>query len=109
MEIYDPITMCSDFTEFLVKETREYIKPNSGTLAELMVQYRKYSQENVIALRGKTIDEFNTDAEKRELPPVEYKLLILVSGLDSLNDENQKKEFDPFFDFSMRNGVVIGS
>ena len=105
VEIYDPITMCADFTEFLTKDTQAYIKPNSGTLDDLMKTYRKYSQENVIALHGKTIDEFNTDAEIRELPPVEYKLLILVSGLDGLQDEEKRKEFDPFFDFSMKNGV----
>lgn len=105
VEIYDPITMCSDFTEFLVKETQAFIKPNSGTLTDLMKLYRQYSQANVIALHGKTIDEFNLDAEQRELPPVEYKLLILVSGLDQLKEGAAQREFDAFFDFSMKNGV----
>lgn len=106
VEIYDPITMCADFTEFLTKDTEKYVKPNSVNLDTLMNTYRKYAQENVIALHGKTIDEFNIDAEKRELPPVEYKLLILISGFEGLStDEKKKKEFDAFFDYSMKNGV----
>lgn len=107
VEIYDPLNMCADFTEFLVPETKEFILPNSSTIEELMRKYRGIAQTNVINLHGKTIDEFNIDAEKRELVPVDYKLLIVVSGFEKIADGDSGKLFNEFFNFSMDKGVWV--
>ena len=108
VEIYDPRNMCEDFHEFLTVDTAQYIKANSMDLSDLMKTYRQYVQENVIALDGKTIDQFNEDAEKRELVPLGYKLLLLISNYQELyrkNDEN--KLFTEFVKYSADKGVIV--
>lgn len=107
VEIYDPREMCAGFSEFFVQETKPYIKPNDMTLDKLLETYRKYSQENVIMLDSKTIDEFNEDAERRELVPKEYKLLLLVSDLEKLNEGDKKKLFDEYLKYSANTGVMV--
>lgn len=107
VEIYDPKNMCGDFTEFFTPETKPYIKPNNMTLEDLLKTYRKYSQENVLALDKKTIDDFNKDAEERELVPKEYKLLLLISELDKLNEGDNKRLFTEYFKFSASTGVMV--
>lgn len=107
IEIYDPKNMCGDFTEFFTPETKPYIKPNNMTLEELLKTYREYSQQNVLVLDKKPIDEYNMDAEKRELVPKDYKLLLLISETDKLNEGDQKRLFTEYFKFSASTGVMI--
>lgn len=107
IEIFDPINMCGDFTEFFTPETKNYIKPNNMSLDELLKTYKKYSQENIIELDGKTIDEYNQDAEKRKLTPKEYKILILVSDTKKLTEDSNKEAFSEYFKFSASSGVMI--
>lgn len=107
IEIFDPKNMCEDFTEFFTPETKPYIKPNNLPLDKLMDTYRKYSQENVIALDKRPIDDFNKDAEERELVPKEYKLLLLISETKKLHEGDQKTLFEEYNKFSASTGVMI--
>lgn len=107
VEIYDPKNMCGDFTEFFTPETKPYIKPNNMSLDDLLKTYRKYSQENIIDLDKKPIDEFNKEAEEKELVPKNYKLLLLVSEFDKLSEGDNKRLFTEYFKFSTASGVMI--
>lgn len=107
VEIYDPKNMCGDFTEFFTPDTKPYIKPNNMSLEDLLKTYKKYSQENILVLDKKSIDDFNKDAEERELVPKEYKLLLLVSEFEKLNEGDQKRLFSEYFKFSASSGVMV--
>lgn len=109
VEIFDPKNMCADFAEFFTPETKPYIKPNDATLDNLVKQYRQYSQDNIIGLKGVTIDAFNEDAEKRELVPKEYKLLIILSEFQSLKDPQNEtgRLFREWFQFSADSGCMV--
>lgn len=104
IEIFDPKNMCAEFTEFFTQETKPYIKPNNMTIDKLMDTYRKYSQDNILVLDGKSIDEFNQEAQEKELVPKEYKLLILISEVDKVTKEEIFKEY---FKYSASSGVMI--
>lgn len=107
IEIYDPKNMCSDFVEFITPDTKDYIKPNKMKLEELLKTYREYSQQNVLSLDKKAIDDFNRDAEERELVPKEYKLLLLISELDKLEKGEEERLFREYFKFSPDTGVMV--
>lgn len=104
-EIIDPINLCVDFSEFLMKETKEYIKPNSDTLDKVLDKYRKVTQMNVTTLKGATIDEFNVDAEERELVPKNYAVLLFVSGFEKLFDDSTKKSTEGFLEICNSQGI----
>lgn len=107
VEIYDPKNMCGEFVEFFEPETREYIKPNKMSLEDLLKTYREYSQQNILELDNKHIDEFNKDAEERELVPKAYKLLLIVSEFDKLESGDQQRLFDEYMQFSVASGVTV--
>lgn len=109
VEIYDPKNMCGDFTEFFTPDTKLYIKPNTDTLDNLIKNYRKYSQDNIIALKGKTIDDYNQDAEARELANKPYKLLIILSEFNNLKEEKNEtgRLFREWFQFSCESGCMV--
>ncbi len=107
IEIYDPKNMCGDFTEFFTPDTKSYIKANTMTLDNLLTTYKKYSQQNVIDLDKRPIDDYNKDAEERELVPKDYKLLLLISDLKKLSDGDNKEMFEEYFKFSAASGVMI--
>lgn len=107
VEIYDPKNMCGDFTEFFTNETKPYIKPNMMKLDELIKTYREYSQNNIVVLDGKSIDDYNREAEEQEMTPKEYKLLLIISEFDKLEKGDDKETFIEYFKFSAESGVMI--
>ena len=109
VEIYDPKNMCAEFAEFFTPDTKDYIKPNTDTLENLVKTYRQYTQDNIIVLDGKSIDTYNDDAEKRELVPKDYKLLIIVSEYDRFKDEKNEtgRLFREWFQFSCDSGCMV--
>lgn len=107
VEIYDPKNMGGDFTEFVTLDTKDYIKINQTELSKIMSTYRKYAQENVLELNKMTIDEFNRDAEARELVPKEYRLLLLISDFKDLREGKDGDKWLEFVKFSAAQGVMI--
>lgn len=107
VEIFDPKNMCKDFSEFFTPETAPYIKPNNMKLEELIETYRKYSQDNVIKLDNKSIDEYNVEAEKKEMVAKDYKLLLIVSDFEKQLDGDNAAVFKEYFKFSASTGVMI--
>lgn len=107
IEIFDPKNMGGDFSEFITPDTKDYIKINSMELGKLLSIYKGYTQENIIGLDKRTIDEFNKEAEEKELVPKEYKLLLLISEYKSLNEGESKESFQEFVKFSAEQGVMV--
>ncbi|MCM1219019.1 MAG: FtsK/SpoIIIE domain-containing protein, partial [Lachnospiraceae bacterium] len=107
VEIYDPKNMCSEFTEFLKPETKEYIKPNQMELRELIKHYRELLQVKIIELDKQDIDTYNKIAEEKEIVPKEYQLLIIISGFKDLKEGNESENFMEMMRFSAQNGVIV--
>lgn len=107
VEIFDPKNMCEDFTEFFTNETKPYIKPNDMELKKLMDTYKEYVQQNTIKLDRITIDDFNLDAQQRELVSKPYKLLIMISEWEDLAGDKNVDTFKEFLKFSAKKGVMV--
>lgn len=107
VEIFDPKNMCSEFVDFFNPDTKDYIIPNNDTLDNLIKTYREYSQQNILVLDNKSIDDFNKDAEKRELVPKAYKLLLIVSEFDKLKKGDEERLFEEWFKFSAESGCMV--
>lgn len=107
IEIYDPKNMGGDFSEFIIPETKDYIKINAMPLEKLLSTYKEYTQKNIIELNKVTIDDFNKEAEEKELVPKEYKLLLLISEFSKLNENDSKDVFQEFVKFSAQQGVML--
>lgn len=107
IEIYDPKNMGGDFTEFVTPETKPYIKINETELSKMLTTYRSYAQSNVLALNKMKIDDYNADAEKRELVPKDYRLLILISDFKDLQEGKNSEQWFEFVKFSAEQGVMI--
>lgn len=107
IEIFDPLSMCVDFTEFMTVDTKDYIKPNAKELRDLIKTVKQTAQSNVIDLNGMSIDDYNKDAEERELVPKAYTLVLLVSGFEELMDERHVDEFYDFLKICNEQGVMF--
>lgn len=107
VEVYDPLNMCSDFTEFFKPETKEYIKPNQMDLPAMLKHYKEILQNNIIELDTQDIDTFNKIAEEQEIVPKAYQLLIVVSDLDNLKKDKEGDDFRELMRYSAKSGLLI--
>lgn len=102
--IYDPEGLGADFATFLSQETVNYIEIATGTLDKHLESLRQDSLKNLRALDQQDVNTFNKEAEGSGRVTIEYKLLIIVSGVDKL-EEN--KILTEFMQFSARTGVMV--
>lgn len=109
VDIYDPQNQGREFAEFFTTDTQEYIKPNEVDINKLMEQFREYTQDNIKRLDHMDIDTFNKGAEEKDMMPLGYRLLIIVSELEKLGKEKDEagRVFREFFKYSAENGVMI--
>lgn len=107
VEIYDPVNMCSDFTEFMKPETQEFIRPNTLPLQRLLDHYKAILQQSIIELDKQDIDTYNKIAEEKEIVPKAYQLLIIVSDLERLKKDEEGKKFSELMRFSAQSGLMI--
>lgn len=109
VDIYDPQNQGRDFAEFFDKSTSDYIKPNEKPLDKLIEEFRSYAQDNIKKLNHKDIDTFNKEAEEKEMIPLGYRLLIMVSEFDRWKKDKEEtgRVFKEFFKYSAENGVMI--
>lgn len=111
VEIYDPKNMCADLVEFFNSQTKDYIMPNEKKLDKLIEEYRKYTQDNIIALGKRPIDDYNREAEEKDMLPKGYRLLIILSDFDKYVAEDrsggESEQFREFLKFSALYGVMV--
>lgn len=107
VDIYDPEGLCRDFAEFFKPETQEYIKTNIQELNKLLDTYKSYSLENIRRLNHKDIDTFNKEAEEKEMVTLNYKLLLMISGIKKLKENESGEAFKEYFKHSAETGVMI--
>lgn len=109
VDIVDPKNMCSDFTEFFSPETKDFIRPNAIPMDKLVQEIKNYTQENIIKLDGKSIDEFNATAEAAEMITLNYRIVILISEYETLIDPSKEgtASFREFLTYSANHGVQV--
>lgn len=109
VDIFDPKTMCGDFTEFFSTASTDFIRPNAIPKANLVDEIKAYTQENIIKLDGRSIDDFNTEAEAVEMITLNYRIVILISEFQDLIDptKEQTENFREFLKYSADYGVQV--
>lgn len=107
VDIFDPKGLCKDFAEFFNQDTEKFIRPNNNTLDKMMEEFRAYSQENIRKLDHKDIDTYNKEAEEKEMTPLPYRLLIILSEYKELKEGDKARVFKEYFKYSADSGVMI--
>lgn len=107
VDIYDPKNMSAEFAEFFVPETSAYIRSYTDSLSELIKDIRKCSQNNILELDNKTIDEYNSAAESVDMVTKPYRLIIILSGFEREFKDEKGEQFREYFKYSSTTGVNI--
>lgn len=107
VDIFDPKGLCKDFAEFFNQDTANFIRPNNRTLQKMVEEFRAYSQENIKRLDHKDIDTYNKEAEEKEMTPLPYRLLIILSEYKELKEGDKAQVFKEYFKYSAESGVMI--
>ena len=107
VDMFDPKGLCKDFAEFFNQDTAKFIRPNNSTLNKMLEEFRAYSQENIKKLDHKDIDTYNKEAEEKEMTPLPYRLLIILSEYKELKEGEKANVFKEYFKYSAESGVMI--
>lgn len=107
VDVFDPKGLCKDFAEFFNQDTEKFIRPNNNTLNKMVEEFRAYSQENIKRLDHKDIDTYNREAEEKEMTPLPYRLLIILSEYKELKEGDKSRVFKEYFKYSAESGVMI--
>lgn len=102
--VYDPEGLGADFATFMSQETAEYISVATNDFSKNLDEFRSYAQNNLRILDQLDINTFNKDAEEKGMVTLEYRLLIVVSGVDKIYDNKILMEF---MQFSARTGALV--
>lgn len=103
--IYDPLNQGSDFAEFYTTDLDGAVQTaEDKELRKVMDEVRKYSQDNIKELRHETIDAFNTIADKEDMIPKKYKIIIVLSKVEEFTKEAVYMEY---FRYSVDSGVML--
>lgn len=102
--IYDPEGLGADFATFISQDTSNYIQVVTDSFDKHLDALRAYSMKNLQILDRQDINSFNKEAEGKGRVTLEYELLIVVSGVDKL-EEN--KNLTEFMQFSARTGAMV--
>lgn len=102
--VYDPEGLGADFATFMSQETAEYISVATSDFSKILDSYRAYSQNNLRILDQQDINTFNADAAAKGMVTLEYRLLLVVSGVEK---PLENKILTEFMQFSARTGSII--
>ena len=102
--IYDEEGLGADFATFLSKETADYISVVTKDVDKTIEDMRTYSQSNLRILDNMDINTFNKDAEGKGMVTLEYRLLILLTGV---KDPLKNRKLTEFMQFSGRTGAFV--
>ena len=102
--IYDPEGLGADFATFLSKDTMAYISVVTDNFNKVLNGHRAYAQDNLRILDQSDINTFNEEAAKKGMVTLEYRLLIIVSGLEKPTENKLLMEF---IQFSARTGALV--
>lgn len=102
--VYDPEGLGADFATFMSQETADYISVATSDFSKLLNDHRAYSQNNLRILDQNDINTFNTDAAAKGMVTLEYRLLLLISGVEK---PLENKILTEFMQFSARTGAIV--
>lgn len=102
--IYDPESLGADFATFMSQETADFITVETRDFQKTLDSLRSYSQTNLRILDQKDINTYNREADEKGMVTLEYKLLIIVSGIEKPLENRILTEF---MKISARTGVFV--
>lgn len=102
--IFDEEGLGADFATFLSKETADYITVVTKDMDKVLEDMRAYSQNNLRILDKTDINTFNKDAEGKGMVTLEYRLLILLTGM---KEPLENRKLTEFMQFSGRTGAFV--
>lgn len=102
--IYDPEGLGSDFATYMSQDTKDYITVATNEFSKVLEKHREYSQKNLRVLDQQDINSFNKVAEAEKMVTLEYRLLIIVSGVEKVAENKLLTEF---MQFSGRTGALV--
>lgn len=102
--IYDPEGLGADFATFMSQDTADYISVATNDFNKNLDALREYSQRNLRTLDQQDINSYNKVAEESGIVALEYRLLIIVSGVDKALEN---KILTEFMQFSARTGAMV--
>ena len=102
--VYDPEGLGADFATFMSQETADYISVATNDFNKNLDALRTYSQDNLRTLDQQDVSSYNKVAEAEGRVALEYRLLLIVSGVDKVQDN---KILTEFMQFSARTGALV--
>ena len=102
--VYDPNKFGQDLVSFYRTELEMLLIFKNDKLDETISQLKDYAMKNMKEMRGKDINEFNTEADKVGRMTKEYKLLIVLSQPKALEEDEALTEF---MSYSAKLGVFV--
>ena len=102
--VYDPNKFGQDLVSFYRTELEMLLIFKNDKLDETISQLKDYAMKNMKEMRGKDINEFNTEADKVGRTTKEYKLLIVLSQPKALEEDEALTEF---MSYSAKLGVFV--
>jgi hypothetical protein len=104
VRIYDPNKLGAAFSEFFQTDLQEYIDVITSDFDKQIEELRAYAQQNVKAMGKKTINEYNAECFEVGKVTLDYKILIILSGVKKIEEMETLKAF---MKYSAQYGVSI--
>lgn len=101
---YDPNDFGRRLTPLWSDDVKDYIKIISTDLKPILDELTDYCQDNFKEMSGRTVNEFNAEAEEKGITPIIYKLLIILSQPKTVEEDEQLSNF---IKYSSTGGVYI--
>lgn len=102
--VYDPEGLGAEFATFMSQDTQDYINVVTDEFETHLKGLRAYSQNNLRILDQLDIDTYNREAEALGKITLEYRLFVVLSGVDKIQEN---KNLSEFLQFSARTGVMF--
>lgn len=102
--VYDPNKFGQDLVSFYRTELETLLVFKNDKLDETIEQLKTYAMKNMKEMRGKDINEFNTEADRVGRTTKEYKLLIVLSQPKVVEQDEALTEF---MSYSAKLGVFV--
>jgi len=101
---YDPNNFCQDIVSFYTQELADLFTFRNDSLDELLRPLKSYAQNNFMEMQGRSINEYNAEAERLNKVEKDYKLLLVLSQPKTIEED---EALTNFMGHSARSGVLV--
>lgn len=102
--ISDPNQFGQSLVSFYRQELEQLITFEKESLSSIIESLREFALKNMKDMRGLTINEYNTEAERVGKTPKDYRLLIILSQPKTVEEDEALREF---MSYSANFGVFV--